>query len=223
MSDLFNRDKSAEEAIAKLDKRFQTAPVVETRLTKEARRIKSAVDDARLELRHAAISPNDRMELERGFFDAAAVEVQGLVDAEIASTEAGLEKERARISRERELNRSRVDSELRAAERRYAGMTGDEIASEAIELTTRPRLVTPEILDCLSAELRRANPQEHARFREEVKKLDLYDMARYTESGSKLVHRREVLSTFKDGKYIPIEHEDGSIAALPLAQMLGVV
>jgi hypothetical protein len=221
MSDLYQYEGLAAEAIAASNAKYRTAPVVETRLTRECRKMRDAVAQARDEMRHANISQEERLGMNNEIFNACAETVRQLVAEQKVELQAQLDRERSRIARDRELNATKYDAEIRAASLRFSGMTLDELERTARDLTGSPRQVMPEIIDSLSAELRLAGSTWHGEFRKEVTALRLYEAERFTEAGAKICHLADVLQNSDDGTFIPLMHEDGAVSGVQLMSFIG--
>lgn len=221
MSDLFNLREDVSKAIDAYGKHNASSPIKENRVTAEMRRLKEAVDQARLELKHSAISRSEKNLLYGQIFQAAQEEVKRVVGDEVARLDGEFAKEKQRLARDRELNSTKYEAEISAAQLRFSAMSDFEIKVQASEYLDKPSPMIPEVLDLFSAELRRVDPADHQRFREAAKARKLYEPERFTETGAQIVSKREALGHYGDGTYIPIEHEDGSIEGLALGDMLG--
>jgi hypothetical protein len=205
-----------------LEKMFGApAPIIQTRITKETRKLKAAIAQARTDMRHAAISGNERLELTGQILDASREIVKGLVEDEKTRLDAEMERERARLARDREINSTKVDAEIRAASMRFQAMTVDELESAAREMTSNPRQVLPEIVDALSIELRKVGSSWHGDFRKNVAELRLHEPERHTPEGQNIVRYRALLDDTSDGWNIPMVREDGSFEAPTISDVFG--
>lgn len=199
----------------------QQPAIVENRMAKESRKLKEAIEEARLEINHFSMEWAEKQNANREMFQAAAEEVSRLVQEEESRIDAELEREKRRLERDREINRSKYEAESRAAALRYSAMTAGELEEEASAIMKNPKDYSPEVLDLLSAELRRTDEATHSLFRDSIKKNRLYETHRWTETGRRLADYRSKLGQFQDGRAIPVLYEDGTVVSLPLSDLVG--
>jgi hypothetical protein len=224
MSDLLDfQDAAAARDMAQFNERHPASPEVPTRLLDNLRKAKTAIRKASNEIKLMDPPEKVRSELYSKILEAAKIDMAEHMQAEREVWTEKLAKEAQAWERDRRLNAAKYQAENAQKAMRYEAMTPDEIKVEAHKLMQNPKPVDGYVLDALSIQLKKVDPEEHSKFRGFVKDSAAYEPWKHTEQGQVITRYMKALDDGMKagGSALPILHADGAIHFEDLSTVLG--